>query len=162
MVGWPETELATEFKPYRSRWQELSILDGCTLWGSRVVVPPQGRTTVLEELHETHPGSSKMKALARSYVWWPKMDQEIEDLVKQCSVCRENRSSPPGICKRRKRKWKWKLEMEMEMEMEMGMGMEIGNGRQTGTWSSNNMPRTYVYTVVLSHTNYQVGAADSC
>ena len=44
----------------------------------------------------------------------------------------------------------------------MEMEMAIGNGRQTGTWSSNNMPRTYVYTVVLSHTNYQVGAADSC
>ena len=64
MVGWPETDLSPEFKPYRSRRQELSILDGCVLWGSRVVVPPQGRKAALDELHETHPGSSKMKALA--------------------------------------------------------------------------------------------------
>ena len=94
LVGWPETELTAEFKPYRSRWQELSILDGCILWGSRVVIPPQGRKAALDELHETHPGSSKMKSLARSYIWWPKMDQEIEDLVKRCNTCQETRSSP--------------------------------------------------------------------
>ena len=62
---------------------------------SRVVVPPQGQAAVLEELHETHPGCSKMKALTRSYIWWPKMDQEIENLVKSCSVCQESRPSPP-------------------------------------------------------------------
>ena len=30
-----------------------------------------------------------MKALARSYIWWPKMDKDIERLVKKCRVCRE-------------------------------------------------------------------------
>ena len=41
MVGWPETQPGEQFKPYRSRWKELSTLDGCILWGSRVVIPPQ-------------------------------------------------------------------------------------------------------------------------
>ena len=50
---------------------------------------------MLEELHETHPGCSKMKAIARSYIWWPKMDQEIESVVQKCSVCQESRLSPP-------------------------------------------------------------------
>ena len=50
---------------------------------------------MLEELHETHPGATKMKVLARSYVWWPKMDYEIEVVVKQCPVCQESRASPP-------------------------------------------------------------------
>lgn len=70
-------------------------MDGCVLWGARVVVPPKGRELVLEELHNTHLGSNKLKALARSYIWWPKMDKEIEKLVKCCSSCQEHRHSPP-------------------------------------------------------------------
>ena len=91
----PNSQLDDSFKPYRSRDKELSVLDGCLLWGARIVVPPQGRQAVLEELHDTHPGCTRMKALARSYVWWPKMDTDIEDMVKKCQICQESRPSPP-------------------------------------------------------------------
>ena len=60
-------------------------MDGCILWGAQVVVPPPGRKAVLEELHETHLGANKMKALARGYIWWPKMDEDIEEVAKCCS-----------------------------------------------------------------------------
>ena len=67
LSGWPSSSssLEEDFKPYKTRQNELSVEDGCVLWGSRVVIPPQGRKLVLEELHDTHPGSTKMKALAR-------------------------------------------------------------------------------------------------
>ena len=68
MSGWPAEALGDDFKPFRTRQKELSVLDGCLLWGSRVIVPPQGRERVLKELHETHPGASRMKSLARCYV----------------------------------------------------------------------------------------------
>ena len=35
---------------------------------------------VKNEFHEGHLGSQRMKALARSYVWWPNMDAELEPL----------------------------------------------------------------------------------
>ena len=41
------------------------------------------------ELHATHPGITKMKGLARSYVWWPKMDHDVEQRVLTCRVCQE-------------------------------------------------------------------------
>ncbi|XP_060089296.1 uncharacterized protein K02A2.6-like, partial [Heteronotia binoei] len=69
---------------------------GCLLWGSRVVVPPQLQKRVLESLHETHPGIVRMKALARSYVWWPGMDGEIEDWVRRCQTCQATRPEPPS------------------------------------------------------------------
>ena len=53
----------------------------------------QGR--LLNELHYTHPGIVKMKLLARSYMWWPKLDQNIEDIVKSCRECVTQRSLPP-------------------------------------------------------------------
>ncbi len=49
---------------------------------------------ILDELHDTHPGINKMKALARAYVWWPGMDAQITDMVKTCPVCQESRPSP--------------------------------------------------------------------
>ena len=94
LTGWPDENLGKDYQPYTSRKSELSELDGCVLWGSRVIIPPQGRQLVLNELHETHPGVSKMKSLARSYVWWPGMDADIVDTVKACCVCQESRPTP--------------------------------------------------------------------
>ena len=97
LLGWPSdtTTLGAEFKPYLTRKDKLSLQDGCILWGSRVLIPPQGRCKVLAELHDTHPGASKMKSLARSYVWWPNLNSEIDQLVKACTVCQQTRPAPP-------------------------------------------------------------------
>ena len=93
--GWPDSEMsAEELGPYKSRQNELSVEDGCVLWGNRVVIPPSLQSQVLSELHEAHPGMTRMKALARSYVWWPKMDKSIEEMVHGCNECQENQSMP--------------------------------------------------------------------
>ncbi|KRX37218.1 Uncharacterized protein T05_15600, partial [Trichinella murrelli] len=65
------------------------------LWGSRVIIPLKARHKILKELHVGHPGVVRMKALARSYVWWPKLDSEIENLVRTCELCQQSRASPP-------------------------------------------------------------------
>ena len=66
----------------------------CVLLGSRVVVPPAGRTKMLEELHEGRPGICKMKALARSFVWWPGLHDDLENKVKGCEPCQLVQKSP--------------------------------------------------------------------
>ena len=53
------------------------MLDGCVLWGSRVVVPKAGHEKVLDELHEGHPRVSRMKGL-RGMVWWPGIDKVLK------------------------------------------------------------------------------------
>ncbi|VDI40348.1 Hypothetical predicted protein [Mytilus galloprovincialis] len=35
-----------------------------------------------------------MKLLARSYVWWPRIDSEIESLAKSCSGCQKHHRNP--------------------------------------------------------------------
>ena len=67
------------------------------LWGCRVVVPPRGRKQALQMLHKSHPRMARMKALARSYVWWPGMDREIEHYVKECSDCQSTQKDPSSV-----------------------------------------------------------------
>ena len=67
LQGWPATllgDFADAMKPYKSRANELSVQDGCVLWGARVLVPEKGRQTVLTQLHDGHPDCSRMKGIA--------------------------------------------------------------------------------------------------
>ena len=71
---------------------ELSVLDACLLLGSRVIIPAAGHQIILNQLHQTHPGITKMKILAPSYVWWPGIDADIKITVQDCNTCQLNRS----------------------------------------------------------------------
>lgn len=91
--GWP-VEVDSVFTPFKIRAQEFSIEDGCLLWGMRVVVPAELREHVLEELHDTHPGMNRMKAIARSHVWWPGIDKDVESIAKSCIPCLSVKPAP--------------------------------------------------------------------
>ena len=72
--------------------------------GTRVVIPPPGRQKVIDELHAAHPGISRMKSLARSYVWWPGIDEDLEAKVKNCRQCQETQKHPPAVPLQN---WEW-------------------------------------------------------
>lgn len=83
-------------QPFFTRKNELYSEQGCIMWGHRVVIPHSCRRAVLEMLHEPHMGIVKSKAMARSYVWWPGMDEEIEAKCKNCEVCAVEQDAPRG------------------------------------------------------------------
>lgn len=87
--GWP-MEVSEAIKPFSNVRNELTIEKDILLKGIRVVVPNSLKERVLTQLHDTHPGISKMKGLARCHVWWPRIDQDIEMLVKNCHSCQLN------------------------------------------------------------------------
>ena len=51
-----------------------------------------------------HSGASRMKELARSYVWWPNMDKDLENLANSCQDCLVLRAMPP---KAELHPWEW-------------------------------------------------------
>ena len=102
-TGWLD-KCSKEFEPFSNRKLEFSTLNGCILCGARVLIPPPGRRQLLAELHSGHPGVSRMKSLARMYVYWPNMNEDIERLVKGCTQCQENQSEAQQVPLQ---PWKW-------------------------------------------------------
>ncbi|XP_031572639.1 uncharacterized protein K02A2.6-like [Actinia tenebrosa] len=89
--GWP-SKPEVDFLPYYNKRLELTHEDGVLLWDSRVVIPSALRPLLLDDLHAEH--FEVVKMLARRYMWWPRMDQEIEDIVKSCVACQETAKAP--------------------------------------------------------------------
>jgi len=94
--GWPfESHCpVAHLQPFFNRRTELSISGGCLLWGLRIIIPSALHSTILDKLHECHSGIVRMKSIARSYIWWPKLDADIEELAKACSSCAQVQSAP--------------------------------------------------------------------
>ena len=61
------------------------------------LVPEPGRQALLKQLHEGHPSICHMKSLARLYIWWPGMDKQIEEFVKNCEKRQINQANPATI-----------------------------------------------------------------
>jgi transposase InsO family protein len=94
-AGWGENGCNDpELQVFYSKRDELALQDGVVLWGRRVVVPKSLQGRVLEMLHTAHPGTTRMRQLARIHVWWPNIDAAIEQKTFACDACQENRFDP--------------------------------------------------------------------
>ncbi len=94
--GWPEKLKAEddEVKSYFHHRNEIVVVQNVLMWGIRVIVPASLRDKILQQLHMCHSGIVRMKAMARSHVWWPGIDSEIEKMCKQCTTCNQNAPDP--------------------------------------------------------------------
>lgn len=80
--------------PSGGKESQMTLQSGCIFFGHRVYIPSKYREAVLHELHYGHVGIVKMKALARSFVYWPKIDSDIESLSRNCSECQHVHREP--------------------------------------------------------------------
>ena len=61
--------------------------DGLILYGCRYLIPKQLRRVMLERLHESHQGIERTKRRARLSIYWPRIDSDIENMIKSCRDC---------------------------------------------------------------------------
>ena len=93
--GWKENDCKIDsIEPYFNRKDEISIDKECLLRRSRVIVPEKLRKDILKLLDITHSGIVNMKSMVGNYVWWPKIDIDIEATVKNCQPCQVNQKKP--------------------------------------------------------------------
>jgi len=76
--GWPVYSSAVDSKVRPYFKTQLTIHNGCLLWGLRVVIPERHSHKVMKLLHSGHPGMTRMKSLATLHIWWPDIDSAIE------------------------------------------------------------------------------------
>lgn len=95
--GWPTKMNDKCLRPFWLHKLELSLQDDCILLGCRVFIPSELRPHVLQVLHKAHSGIVQTKSVARSYVWWPGLNEDIELMIGSCPKCLENRHMPPKV-----------------------------------------------------------------
>ena len=95
--NWPakaEADFAA-FLPHRhSLWLQDDLIMLQREAHACAVIPKSLQGQMLELLHKSHWGITRMKQMARRYVWWPGIEREIEQCVKSCQPCRQAAKSP--------------------------------------------------------------------
>ena len=89
--------LSPTLRPFWPVHDRLSIddTDGMVMVGARVVIPESCRRTILRDLISMHQGSTKLRQRARLSVYWPGMDNDIENASRSCGSCAELLPSHP-------------------------------------------------------------------
>ena len=75
--------------------EHLSIDDGLIVHGCRLLIPTSMRQQVLSDLHDSHQGSVHTKQRARLTVYWPGMDNDIDNVIVSCQLCQDHLPSHP-------------------------------------------------------------------
>ena len=96
--GWlgNANECAKPAQPYFTYREELTIVDGLLVKGSRIVIPTEMRHACLETLHTPHLGLQKTLLRARSSVFWPGMTADIKAQISNCSACQKFQTKQPA------------------------------------------------------------------
>ena len=74
-------------KKYYLKNESLTTEFGCILYNARVIIPKTLQLATLNILHSNHIGIVKMKEVARKYVYWQGIDDDIKNHVKSCVSC---------------------------------------------------------------------------
>ena len=89
MMGWPNNikEIPQVLHPYWTFCEELTIKDSLILKGTRIVIPNKKHEAILKQIHDSHLGLTKCKLSAKQVVYWPGLNDQLEQLVLNCQLC---------------------------------------------------------------------------
>jgi len=85
--GW-STNSKKKFNHYFRYRENLSVLpDNVIMHCDQVCIPSTLRSIILKHLHCMHTGRDRMLSTARQVYWWPNMNNDISNYVKDCLRC---------------------------------------------------------------------------
>ena len=94
-TGFPcvKKDLPTDLQEFWNCRDTLSIENGLITCGNRIIVPNKMRAEMLRYIHEGHQGKERCLLWARNTVFWPKITNDIQDLIERCIICQEHGKS---------------------------------------------------------------------
>ena len=60
---------------------------GLVFKGTRIIIPNKKRKDILKSIHEGHLGLNKCKMRAKETMYWPGMNEQLEQLILNCQLC---------------------------------------------------------------------------
>ena len=63
------------------------IEDGLILKDMRIIIPDKKREEILNLIHEGHLGLNKCKLRAKETVYWPGINEQLDQLILNCQLC---------------------------------------------------------------------------
>ena len=89
--GFPNhrSEMPETCKPYWNARHHLTIDDNLIVHGCRLLIPHKMRRDILSNLHQSHQGSVRTKQRARLTVYWPGIDNDIDNTTSACRECQD-------------------------------------------------------------------------
>ncbi|CAD6198709.1 unnamed protein product, partial [Caenorhabditis auriculariae] len=91
------TNIPPTLRSFASKRDDLNVVEGCLMIGERIVIPKTLQREVLQELHASHAGLDQMKRLARSVAFWPGIDADCENFVRNCKACSLHSKTPRKV-----------------------------------------------------------------
>jgi RNase H-like domain found in reverse transcriptase/Integrase zinc binding domain/Integrase core domain len=85
--GWQISQIPIHYKSYFLKNESLSIESGVVCYNGRAIIPKRLQPDVLRVLHSNHAGIVNMKRIARQYVYWAHIDDDIQKFVENCESC---------------------------------------------------------------------------
>ena len=97
----PANKLPHALGGYKPVWCKLSVVGGMTnrlvvYNHNRIVVPEDARPAILQQLHSSHCGITKLTQYAQHLYFWPLLTLDVKELVANCEACQTLRPSVPA------------------------------------------------------------------
>ena len=92
LKGWPQPEdqVPPEIRPYWNFRDEITFVEEMLFKGQKLIVPKSLRKEMLAIIHESHLGINICKSRTRDSLFWIGMVSEVEQTVRNCTVCAQN------------------------------------------------------------------------
>ena len=97
LEGFPEHkhQMLPETRTFWNFRDQITIDNGILLNGHRVIIPASLKKSFLNDIHAGHLGVTKCQQRARTSIYWPNINKDIEQLVQYCDTCQQHQVTQP-------------------------------------------------------------------